>query len=286
MAKRRKRSTAKDLFDLVAVLPWWVGVILAILAYVLLHRFAVGQVAVGVSMNQIGNTAAAHLLGALAFWGQYLVPLIFLAAALASALKRRRRQGLVASAAADSGGANLRALAWRDFELLVGEAFRMRGYTVIETGGGGADGGVDLRLVKGRETFLVQCKHWKAFKVPVQVARELFGVMAAEGAAGGFVVTSGAFTSEALAFVKGCNIELIDGPKLKAMIDAALPTLGDRTQDQPAATSAATPSVPPCPRCSSPMVKRVSRRGEHAGEMFWGCSTYPKCRGTRALSEP
>jgi DNA topoisomerase-1 len=35
-------------------------------------------------------------------------------------------------------------------------------------------------------------------------------------------------------------------------------------------------SLPACPRCGSPMVKRSGPRGE-----FWGCSTFPKCKGTR-----
>ncbi|MDZ4300868.1 MAG: hypothetical protein U1C13_04375 [Pseudomonas sp.] len=29
------------------------------------------------------------------------------------------------------------------------------------------------------------------------------------------------------------------------------------------------------------MVKRPARRGANAGGEFWGCSHYPKCRGTR-----
>ena len=33
MARRRKSSTAKDLMDLVALLPWWAGVVLAITSY-------------------------------------------------------------------------------------------------------------------------------------------------------------------------------------------------------------------------------------------------------------
>ncbi len=37
-------------------------------------------------------------------------------------------------------------------------------------------------------------------------------------------------------------------------------------------------SSPTCPKCGSPMVKRTGSRGE-----FWGCSTYPKCKGTRNL---
>lgn len=31
-----------------------------------------------------------------------------------------------------------------------------------------------------------------------------------------------------------------------------------------------------CPLCDS---KMISRKGQYG--MFWGCSTYPKCKGTR-----
>jgi hypothetical protein len=41
--------------------------------------------------------------------------------------------------------------------------------------------------------------------------------------------------------------------------------------------------VPHCPSCNRKMVKRKARRGERAGEEFWGCSTYPTCRGTRPV---
>jgi len=36
--------------------------------------------------------------------------------------------------------------------------------------------------------------------------------------------------------------------------------------------------VPQCPRCGSQMRLRPSTGGE-----FWGCSTYPRCKGTRSL---
>lgn len=34
-----------------------------------------------------------------------------------------------------------------------------------------------------------------------------------------------------------------------------------------------------CPECSAVMLKRKAKNGEHAGKLFWICSTYPKCRG-------
>lgn len=36
-----------------------------------------------------------------------------------------------------------------------------------------------------------------------------------------------------------------------------------------------------CPLCGSPMVQRVARVGRRKGKRFFGCSTYPKCVGTR-----
>ncbi|SFK52021.1 nuclease-related domain-containing protein [Methylophaga sulfidovorans] len=33
-----------------------------------------------------------------------------------------------------------------------------------------------------------------------------------------------------------------------------------------------------CSRCGHKMVKRQSRKGDNAGQFFWGCSQYPKCR--------
>jgi restriction system protein len=34
-----------------------------------------------------------------------------------------------------------------------------------------------------------------------------------------------------------------------------------------------------CPTCSAPMKKRES----HTGNEFWGCATYPTCKGTRSV---
>ena len=114
--------------------------------------------------------------------------------------------------------ADLGSMSWRDFERLVGTAFRQRGYTVTGFGGNGSDGAVDLGLMKNGERFLVQCKHWRKQQVGVTVVRELHGVIAAQRAHGGFVVTGGAFTPEARDFARTCEIELIDGLSLGSFI--------------------------------------------------------------------
>lgn len=38
--------------------------------------------------------------------------------------------------------------------------------------------------------------------------------------------------------------------------------------------------IPPCPQCGKAMVLRTARTGKNAGQQFWGCSDYPKCKGT------
>jgi len=33
-----------------------------------------------------------------------------------------------------------------------------------------------------------------------------------------------------------------------------------------------------CPKCGSKLVLRVAKKGENAGNQFYGCSAFPKCR--------
>src|SRR6185503_6486714 len=128
MARRRQ-----SVFDTLLVLPWWV--------------------AVGVGL--FGYAAIAFLL-----------PLIWTGPLLAPAAKGFAPIGLFwlgLCAVAASGSAlrsffisrkfdrqrgldDIRSLPWRQFESIVGEAFRRRGYSVVENAVDGADGGIDLAL--------------------------------------------------------------------------------------------------------------------------------------------
>jgi hypothetical protein len=40
-----------------------------------------------------------------------------------------------------------------------------------------------------------------------------------------------------------------------------------------------------CPNCNAAMVKRLSKRGATRGEFFFGCSSYPRCAGTRSMAD-
>lgn len=270
--------------DVVALMPWWAGVALAFVSYVVLHQMAGTTPSANAAQpGQMATFAARAMFASLAWAGQFLIPFLCLLGALASFFRRQKRELLVSGVVRSKGADALNGMSWQEFETLVGEAFRLQGYSVTEQGGGGADGGVDLVLRKGTETHLVQCKQWKAFKVDVKVVRELYGIMAAQGAAGGFVVTSGTFTADAQAFAEGLKVKLVDGPKLFGLIQQAkashsMPSTA--LQPTPAATAAAAPT-PECPQCGASMVRRIARKGANAGAQFWGCSQYPSCRGTR-----
>lgn len=276
---RRKQNSVEDVIEITSKLPWWVGVVLAVAAYVWLHSVAVSDVTAVVQPRKMADFVGQSLFKTLASVGQYLLPIAFLVGAAMSAFGRFKRRALHEQVSASPDRGALNAMSWQQFEALVGEAFRRKGYAVTETGGGGADGGIDLALKKEGETFLVQCKQWKAQKVGVTTVRELYGVMAAEGATGGFVVTSGVFTDEARAFSVGRNIELMDGKALHALIrGVSVPARAA------AASTAATPAgSPACPVCQSAMVKRTAKRGANAGSAFWGCLQYPGCKGTRPV---
>ena len=278
MARRKRTSGFEHLITVLARLPWWACLVIAVVAWLILNPIASSPVPVSGSatLDQMGGLVASQMLRTLAVGGQYLIPFACVLAAIGSVVSRARRKKLITDVqAATLPGKAIDGLNWRQFEQLVGEAFRRQGYRITETGGSGPDGGVDLILRKDGEKHLVQCKHWRSLKVGVAVIREFFGAMAVEGAAGGFVVTSGRFTQEAQNFASGRNIQLIDGPVLKQWIAQ------HRTQQSkpaPAPAAPEQPHTPSCPQCNAPMIKRTARRGANAGNTFWGCSDYPRCR--------
>jgi four helix bundle suffix protein len=75
--------------------------------------------------------------------------------------------------------------------------------------------------------------------------------------------------------------------KPDAKIKAEPPVRGGVTNGKgpaqaPSRTSAAKPAelIPTCPDCQRPMVLRIAKSGKNQGGRFWGCSGYPKCKGT------
>ncbi|MBZ0067802.1 MAG: restriction endonuclease [Thiobacillus sp.] len=275
---RRKQTYLDDLIGISSKLPWWVGVALAIAAYVGLHGVAIRDVSAAAQPGTLVDFVDPNLFQSLASIGQYGVPLVLLIGAALSVYGRSRRATLSdpTTMGPDRGG--LGNMSWQQFEFMVSEAFRRRGYSVAEKGRGGTIGIFDLVLKKHGETYLVHCKQWRAIKVGMGALHELHEAMAARGAKGGFAVTSGVFTDEAQAFAKIRNIELMDGKVLRGMVrkvrQPARVTLRDPL-------SVLTTGAPFCPECQGRMMKRRSRHGANGGKEFWRCLRHPDCSGRR-----
>ena len=277
---RQRTSPLEDIIILSSKLPWWACLIMALISYGVLHVIAARPMIAPVAgPGQLGAAVSHGLFTTMAMFGQYVLAFAFCMAAILSAITVFRQKKLYSTVANRPDVAIMNEMSWNEFEMMVGEHFRRQGFQVSRQGGNGPDGGVDLVLKNNSESYLVQCKQWKAYKVGVQPVRELYGVMASRGAAGGYVVTSGMFTDEAQAFAKGLNVELIDGRKLRQIIDNARRPAA--AVQQPAAVQAVTPN---CPKCGAEMKKRVARQGSNAGNEFWGCSGYPACKGILSIT--
>jgi restriction system protein len=258
----RRQGAFTELLDLSSKLPWQVGVGLAVASALGFHLAALAFSAAPkvTTTADLGSNIVQQGIHIFAYLFQFVVPAVFVIGATASALKRSHSGALLDVARAHPKVA-IASMDWRDFERLVGETFRRQGFKVTGFGGNRPDGGVDLGLSKNGQRYLVQCKHWRKHQVGVTVVRELNGVIAAQRAHGGFVVTGGQFTREAREFADSCTIELIDGAALDELI-------GDRPMVRP---------TPLCPRCGTSMVERKAKQGRFAGQVFWGCQHYPKC---------
>ena len=139
--------------------PWWVSAGLGVAVFILMRWIYPAMI----KGNRLGEVLAQVSVK--------VAPLVagfFFFLAVLSAFIAWRRRALVDG---QNSLESLRALSWKEFEWMVGEAFRRQGYAVEESFGGGPDGGVDVVLRKYGRTTLVQCKHWKVFSVGVPVVR-------------------------------------------------------------------------------------------------------------------
>ncbi|WP_115514743.1 MULTISPECIES: restriction endonuclease [Xanthomonas] len=277
MGRRKKQSG----FEALAALPWPAAFVAGIAAY-LAVRYGIawwfsqhgGMLSQGIAQQSNGMFAPLAWM---------LLGICWLAALFSYLGTRSRRRFLETRTTLES----LAAGGWRQFEQLVGEAFRRQGYSVEETGLGGPDGGIDLILRKDGRRTLVQCKQWKRQQVGVSVVREMFGLLAHHQADAVKIACIGSYTKDAERFAQGKPIELISGEQLLEMIQMAQQQATAKPMPQAArvepvfasteSAASATIAIPSCPRCGNVLVQRRNRR---SSENFLGCNQFPKCRGT------
>lgn len=198
MPERRKTGFLSSMADQ----PWWVGVVLAVLAY-LFMRFGFGQ------LMPPSRPAQAVAEGMAQIAWVFALPFLF--AAVVSLLRR-----LVPGRPRDRRGSlvTLRVLPRHRFELLMAEAFGRDGYVVEARGSRAPEGEVDLELWRDGKKSIVICRHWQARQIGISLIRELHDVMKYERADEAIFLSSGHYTHDAWQFAQGKPLRLIDGDGL------------------------------------------------------------------------
>lgn len=161
-----------------------------------------GSTFVALLLRWMVSTGSASVLG----------PLLLAGLGAAGLLAAWRAWGVRRKPAPRPRGMN--RLTWVEFEALVREHFKRRGYSTLVNHDPSPEGGVDLLLKRDGMRYLVQCKSWRADSVGIEPVRELRRAMAAQRVAGGFVVSMGRFNEEAREYAGRRFIQLVDGRAL------------------------------------------------------------------------
>ncbi|MCD5327962.1 restriction endonuclease [Chromobacterium piscinae] len=212
-----KRRNRRSLYHYLVESPWWVSVSIAFGGACFFGVIAKHLHVPGYRINAISQAfdRALHASGLLNLIGLGVV--LFAVLCALQAYRRQRQRALLFDRNRNLW--KIKNLSWQQFELLIGEAYRRQGYTVCETGQGGADGGVDLILHKDKEMILVQCKQWQTTSVGAKIVREMFGLMHAHRASSVKIISTGRFTKQATAFAHDKPIELIGGEQLVSLLN-------------------------------------------------------------------
>ena len=254
----------KSEFEQLLSLPWWVWAVAGAVAFALVGWLLPSLLA---TEDTYADLHAAMQVPALLALG------VGLTLSGASAWHTHQaRAGFVTS----HGLGQLRRLRYREFQSRVAAAFARRGYEI-----GRKCRGVDLVLIKDGRRYFVACKQWKQFNVSAQQLIRLQQRMTEEAASGGFFISAGVFTRDARTFAAEMNIELIGGVSLQRFLESEETHKSPAPYPEPVFLSSTAMTVPVCPSCGSPMIRRVAKFGKTAGEEFWCCPHYPHCRGTR-----
>jgi len=71
--------------------------------------------------------------------------------------------------------------------------------------------------------------------------------------------------------------------EVKRLVAPHLTPKGKRNQEPSPLRQESKINGKVCPNCSATMVKRIARKGSHAGMEFWACSAFPKCKTVEAI---
>ncbi len=174
----------------------------------------------------------------------------------------------------------IKALTPDQFESFVCDLFEKLGYKAEKVGGPN-DGGIDVIAEKDAVKHYIQCKKFITQQVSVGAMRDFYGAITDKlSDAKAFFITTNVFTLEAEKFAEGKPIELIDGRRLMEYVklsgievsDSSRPVFGSAISEK-------------CPWCGSQLVLRTAKKGSNAGNNFYGCASYPKCKFIKSITQ-
>ncbi len=85
-----------------------------------------------------------------------------------------------------------------------------------------------------------------------------------------------------VSFVRFQAASEFDTSAIRSVILAHLPLTTDTKKIDSTATTQEIGLI--CPKCSSLLVRKVARKGPHAGTEFWACSSAPRCRHAEPIT--
>lgn len=165
----------------------------------------------------------------------------------------------------------LSAIDWYQFEKVAAWILELEGWQVERRVGAKADGGADLLARRAGKSAVVQCKYWKHFLITPKTLRELLGTK----------VNSGFTADYCILFSQSeCTEAAKDFAQTNAiLVYVAADVIGyiDR-HGREQFPELLNPDAKRCPSRDAPMVLCQGHSS------FWGCSTYPRCRGKIEIS--
>ena len=199
MSLRRRRNLSQWL----AIAPWWISVLIASSAFVLL------QYVLPPLLDDTDVEASGALLK---FLSPYIAILLIIPLPFALFHRDAHERLIEAERNLDL----LRDLSHMEFVSRLVPVFKQDGYGVEIIHDSRL---IDLILRRGGEKTIVVCKEWDASTVSARFVAQVRDIQLANNAAGAKVITCGAFRPAALRFQRTSSVELIDGAGLLKLID-------------------------------------------------------------------
>jgi restriction system protein len=84
-------------------------------------------------------------------------------------------------------------------------------------------------------------------------------------------------------YVRSKREQILSAREIESVTRKLRNQQGIATPEEHAPHLSTVNTQPECPQCSAKMVKRTATRGKYAGRKFWGCTSYPDCKGIRNL---